>query len=297
MTSTGFPADGIRFFCNEIEERSNGQLIVEPYFDSSLGFKVPDSCSSISQGLGEFATVCPGMSEVEVPVIGVYALPFLFENVETRTAWCNSSFIPAMDKQAREKWNVSIFGFTLDPSPILIFSEEEVRNVDDLEGLKIRTWGGVPHEALLLLGCDPFVVSTSDIYTGLQSGLIKAAITSYQSATECSFWEVLNYTNNIPLFRNSFFLAMNLDAYNELPSDVQKAVLDSEKAYVDWHASNRDAYGETLHKMLLDGGMEDTYPEAGAMDQMAEICKPLYKKIADEAGPEAVKLLQDLGKY
>jgi hypothetical protein len=42
--------------------------------------------------------------------------------------------------------------------------------------------------------------------------------------------------------------------------------------------------------------MEMVEPEPGLNKQLSTKIKPLYEKFAKEAGPEATKLLQDLGK-
>ena len=114
--------------------------------------------------------------------------------------------------------------------------------------------------------------------------------------SEAHFWEVLNYIDKIPLTYNAFSLAMNLDAYNALPEDLQQVLMDSARDYTNYVIVANNKVELDLGQKLVDNGMEMVEPAPGLSKQLSTKIKPLYEKFAKEAGPEATKLLQALGK-
>jgi TRAP-type C4-dicarboxylate transport system substrate-binding protein len=292
---SGAIAKGELFFIEEVKKRSGGRFIIEPYFNASLGYKSSEALSILRKGLVEITEVSSGGSIGEEPLTSIVSLPFLFDNKDAYMNWHLNSFFPAMNQVLSKKWKSKMFAPIPFP-PIYFFSKEPVRIFQDLQGLKVRTWGGILMDGLKMMGCEPFRIDTAELYTALQRGLVTASITSYVSATEAHFWEVLKYIDKIPLTYNAFSLAMNLDAYNALPEDLQQVLMDCARDYTNYVIVANNKVELDLGQKLVDNGMEMVEPEPGLNKQLSTKIKPLYEKFAKEAGPEATKLLQDLGK-
>ena len=295
FTSQGFIADAFNFFADEVKKRSDGNLIIEIYFNSSLGFKNTVALSTLKKNIVEISELMPGPMDSEECLSGLVNLPFLHADANKAIDWQINDFGPVLNKALVTKWNSQLIGFVPLPAPIEFFSKNPIETLDDLQGLKIRTWGGIPGDALDALGAKPFTITTSELYTALQRGMVDAAITSYVSASESHFWEVLNYINHIVLSNQMIFIGVNASALNNLSDELKKAVLDSGDATTMWAKTNLASYSNKLKKMLLDGGMKEVWPKCGELEKMKAKCEPIYKTFVDKICPESAPLLRELG--
>jgi len=142
----------------------------------------------------------------------------------------------------------------------------------------------------------PFVISTAEIYTSLQRGMIDTAITSYVSASECKFWEVLDYVIQLPLYPHRQWTAVNLDSLNALPEDLQEVVISAGKDATGFWCYEVKFWPPRLLKMLTDGGMEALVPPTSTVEAFKGMVKPLYEEwVADMNMPEATELMRGLG--
>lgn len=300
FNSEGIPGKGMRYFCDLVKERSNGRFVIEPYFSASLGLKQANSLTALKRRLVELNEITAAAGEE--PITGAGQLPFLHRDMYSYIDWMENKCFPAEQRTYdRGKWNCTIVAPLLFPSPNYFFSKNPLRAISDFKGLQIRTWGGsIIDEGIKAIGASPIIISTAELYTALQRGMVKAAITSYTSATETHFEEVLKYINKIPLIMGSHWrIAVNNDALNSLPKDLKKIFWDCASDYANWQiAENMRAYYR-LEGKLTGGGMKVITPESDTWAKMRKMCidAGVYRKFADIAGPDGKKLIMDLGLY
>lgn len=293
----GYVADALRVFADNVDKRSDGKLKVELYFNSSLGFKNTVILSSLQKGLVDLSSMMGGNTDAELPMAGMLNLPFLHPDYEKGIRWQLDTLTPELNKETNKRWDVSLIGAFPLPAPTEFFSNVPFETLDDLQGVKIRSWGGMLGESLYFIGAKPFTVTTAELYTALQRGMVDAAITSVISATETHFWEVLKYVNHITLSTNQCSIGMSNKVLNSLSPELQKVVLDSGKAVTEWGLENRKMYADKLLKILTDNGMKEVWPSEAEVVKMRVKCKPLYDKFVKELSPESLPLLQGLGVY
>lgn len=293
----GYIADAMHFFASEVQKRSQGRLKVEIYFNSSLGFKNTVILSSMKKGLVDLSEWMGGSIDGELPMAGVLNLPFLHPDYEKGIKWQIDRLTPELNKETNKRWDVTILAATALPAPTEFFSNTPFKTLQDLQGVKIRSWGGMLGDSLYQIGAKPYTITTSELYSALQRGMVDASITSVISATEARFWEVLKYVDHITLSTNQNTLGIRNEVMRKLPADLQKVMVDSGKALTQWGLDNHKIYSGKLLKILVDNGMKEVQPEAGEVEKMREKCKPLYDKFVKDLSPESLPLLKGLGVY
>ena len=289
-------ADQWEWFAQALEDRSHGRITCELYYVGALGYKGPEALSVVREGLVHVNEVVGAQSEGECPLVSVPNMPFVFKDQAEQNWWHRETFLPVFNEELEKTWNCKVIFNTPGWSPIMFFSKEPLTKPEDFAGKKVRTWGGINDDVLAAIGMTPFVIPTSDIYTSLQRGMIDTAITAYPSATECKFWEVLNYVDYAPLYTHRQWGVVNLDVFNELPEDLQEAVMLAGQDATHYWAYEIWFWPTRLLKMLTDGGMEVVYPEPGTMEAFKAMVKPVYQKWVDKVNfPAAEALMRDLG--
>ncbi|MFC2008914.1 TRAP transporter substrate-binding protein, partial [Chloroflexota bacterium] len=289
----GIPGRSYDYFAEILESLSDGNFVIEAYYNASLGYSATESLSTVHQGLVDLTEISPSANGEEA-IVSLGEMPFVWENEQVHKYFCFEEYWPAAQKVFdRNGWDVTIFGFYFNPSPVYFFSKDPLRVMDDWQGLKLRCWGGVVADAMDVIGTDPYVISTSELYTALQRGLVNAAITSYMSATETHFWEVLNYINKVPVNRGTWLMGVNTQALEALPSEMQDVFWESAEAYNKYTTVENLISYRPLEQLLLEGGMEIVLPEEDVMGKMKQrmVDADFYRIQAEKMGPEAVELL------
>ena len=223
-------------------------------------------------------------------------MPFLFENKEQQLAFIKDKVNPALDRVLQRDWNAKLLFWCPGWAPVTFFSKDPLSTIEDFQGRKVRTWGGINDIALSKAGMSPFVVELPEIYTALSRGMIDTAITSYMSATECKFWEVLKYIDLVPLYYDCNWAVVNLDAFNELSPELQDAVMLAGQDTTYWWAYDALFWPTELKQMLIDNGMEVVEPAPGTMEAFKEKVKPMYAEWVQKANmPEVTELMRQAG--
>lgn len=284
-----------KWFKKDVEQRSGGRLQLEMYYSSSLGFGLNELFSGVSQGLCDISKFGGANAAGELPFVGLSSAPALFPDYESTFSFVESTYYPALKDEALKKWNVNMIALSKAVAPIWLFSKKPFRNLNDLKGAAIRVYGGPVVDLFTLLEMKPVFLSTQEVYTGLQQGLADSAITSLMTANDSHFYEVLDYWNRMLMFISSQSYGMNQDVFNKLPPDLQQILLDAAKDYSNYEQDYLKVGQDRLAAVLIKNGMEPTDPDPGVMAQIKVIAKPVYEKIAKDAGPTAEKILRDLG--
>lgn len=95
-----------------------------------------------------------------------------------------------------------------------------------LQGRRIR--GTVTyHPMMRWLGAAPVNLPPAEIYTGLQRGTVDGAAWALVGASDYKWYEVVNYMARPTFGQLSMLVLMNLDRWNSLSPDVQKALSEA----------------------------------------------------------------------
>ena len=124
--------------------------------------------------------------------------------------------------------------------PGLLHSKKAVRSMEDVKGLKIRSYGFNAKLAEALGGV-PVAMGQGGVYEALQKGVVDATLSPMEVLKGWKQGEVIKYTVECYSvgYTAGFFVAMNLDKWNSLPADVQKVV---EEVNMEWIAKHGEAW-------------------------------------------------------
>ena len=114
-----------------------------------------------------------GLDEIEPAVAGLQNMPMMFESLE-EVDYVGEKLRPQLEERLRKKGFIVLFW--ADTGWVRFFSDEPVKHIDDLKKLKLFTWAGDAKTIKIMnrAGLNPVPLETSDILTGLQTGLIDA---------------------------------------------------------------------------------------------------------------------------
>jgi len=208
----------------QIEKATNGAVKIEGYFSNTL-FKGTDAWESLKANQADFAWCFHGYWANMTPLADVITLPFLSipsAEVGSSVLWQLYEKYPSIQKQFAD--NKVVLTWTSNPY-FLCTVNKQVKTINDIKGLKIRTTGGPPTEMLKALGAVPTPMGMPDVYLNLQKGVIDGALLPWEAIISFKLYEVIKYYTYAPFHAVYFTQAFNLQKWNSLPANIQEQIM------------------------------------------------------------------------
>lgn len=209
-----------------------------------VGVKAPDALRLLKSGAFDVMSVQIGMASRDDPFFeGVDLIGVSTDLDALRKAV--DAYRGVFDARLQEKFNAKVL--TLWPfGPQMFYCNHEIGSLDDIAGLKVRSFTPSMSALLEAFGATPVTLQFSEVYPALQKGVASCGVTSPTSGNSGKWPEVT--THFLPLSVSGSVQGhfINLDAWNRF-DDAQKGEMETAfKALEDdlWAlaaAANNDA--------------------------------------------------------
>ena len=265
----------------------------EIYFNSELGLE-KDYFAYMSAGLSvDFAIVSPSHMSTFSQSAPLMDMPFLFRNVDHWNEVLEGDALEPIAEEVERKADVRLIGYSGGGIRHLIVNKP-VRNMEELQGLSIRVMGApIQTRIFQAITTAPTVISYSEIYNAIQTGVIEAAENEAAGIKQMKFYEVgpeISLTQHAITIRP---LCFSGKTFRRLPQDLQSAILRAGReagAHGRKLESSQDA--EILAAMEAEGKLRThVFSEREVLLQLAESVKQAY---AAEIG--ATEVLQRINE-
>lgn len=211
-----------QWFADQFAERTGGKHQIEIFWGGSVA-KAREIPTALSAGVGDIGDVITPYFPDLLPLnnaVGFY-IPQPMSTLEVGQAmeqW--HSDYPQYAEELKQQ-NMRAIGFRPLESYGLLCTNP-VASVDDMKGLRIRSYGFAYPALIEAMGATPVSISTSDAYEALQRSVIDCTPIGPALARGWKFDEVAKYYVEVP-FGASFghIIMMNLDSYNAMDEDTQ----------------------------------------------------------------------------
>jgi TRAP-type C4-dicarboxylate transport system substrate-binding protein len=124
--------------------------------------------------------------------------------------------------------------------PGQMFTKRPVSSMADIQGLKIRTGGGVAEKVARALGASAFVKPAPESFELLKSGVADGVFFPLESVVSFKLDTVLEQATLFPggMYSSAFGFFMNEDKWNKLPRQDQEALEKISGEWIARHAGN-----------------------------------------------------------
>ena len=156
----------------------------------------------------------------------------------------------------------------------LYTANKQVKTLEDLKGLKIRSTGGIVSTALTTFGAVPITMGAGDLYTSLQTGVVDGAIIGPSGIMSFKVQEVLKYATKIRFGSSMLVLDFNLDSWAKLPPDLQQIISDAALKAADGEIKITDTDDPVVDAALVKRGGAVYTPTADETARWATAIKP-----------------------
>jgi TRAP-type C4-dicarboxylate transport system substrate-binding protein len=278
----------------EIEKRTDGRVKFTYYPGGAL-LKGPEMYDGIMKGVADVGMSLFAYTAGRFPVMEALDLPMGYPSGEVATFVANDFY---NEYEPEEIKDVKVL-YLHAHGPGLLHSKKAVKKMEDVKGLKIRCTG-FSAKAAAALGGVPVAMGQGGAYEALQKGVVEATLSPMEVLKGWKQAEVIDYTTECYSigYTTAMYVIMNLDTWNSLPKDVQRAF---EKVSEDWipkHAKGWDKADEDGRAFTLEQGNEIIPLSEEEQARWAETVRPVIDTYAQSLedkglpGKEYVEFIQ-----
>lgn len=182
---------GMVIFADKVKEKSNGDLTVKIFPNAQLGSE-RDQAEQVVTGAIDMAKINGSLAESFEPTFKVISIPFLFNSPEHMRSFMRSDAAEELLQSSKGKGFIGLTFY--DSGSRSFYAKKPIKTPEDLAGLKIR----VPEsptmmQMISLLGAKATPLPFTEVYTGLQQGVIDAAENNVSSLVEMRHSEVAKF--------------------------------------------------------------------------------------------------------
>lgn len=287
---------GLVKFGELVESKTNGSIKVEVYPNGQLGGD-REVFESLQFGSIQGTTMSTGPIAQFVPKFNVFDLPFLFPNSEVAYEVLDGKI--GTDLLAElESQNVIGLNYWENGFRHLTNGVKEVKTPDDVKGLKIRTLENDLHMDIWSeLGANPTPMAFTELFAGLQQGVVDGQENPVGNVTANKFYEVQKYLSKTGHVYNASPFLISKDFWNTLSDEEKKAVQEAADEARDHQRELNQKEDEDGYKFLTENGMTVTDISDEEKEAFLEKVKPVYEKYSASIGEDFVdELLAEINK-
>lgn len=282
-----------------VNSGSNGELAVEIYPGGQLG-TITEAVQMVRDGVVEVTNASTGALAPYYPRIDVLNLPFAFASNGSADTVFNGPFGHALKKDIEENLNeVLVLGYP-DTGGLFVISnsKQEIATLDDMSGIRLRTMTLPSHQAIMnSLGMEAYPLSFSEVYSGLQTGVIDGQMNPIPIIVSANLDEVQKYVTLTNHLYSPFTMLFNKAFYEGL-TDAQKDLIHTAAQSCENAARGISRIIEASERGLasLAGELTITALSAEDRQQMREVTGNAFDVYIAETHGDEAKALVDLLK-
>lgn len=283
-----FHTVNIHEFAKDVAEVTGGELEIKVHSAGSL-FKHPEISKAVRSGQVPAGEFFMGLLTNDNPAFGVDALPFLatsYEEAERLWAAQKDVVTALLDQQGL----MPLYAVPWPPQGL--YTTKEIASVDDLAGLKFRTYNATLEEFANLAGAAPTQVEVPDIPQAFSTGRVEAMITSPSTGANSKAWDFLTHYTDIQAWIPKNVVVVNKRSFRRLDDATQTAILEAAAAAETrgWEMSKAETDAKVA--VLKENGITIVQPSDELMAGLREIGAQMLENWKEKSGDDGAALLQ-----
>ena len=155
----------------------------------------------------------------EAPVYGVDSLPFLATGYDAAKK-LYAAQKPYLEKQLASEGLMLLYSVPWPPQGL--YAKREINSVNDLKGLKFRTYNATIGRIAALAGAIPTQIEVPDLPTAFATGRVDVMITSASTGVDTKAQDYLTHYIETEAWLPRNIVFVNKEAFDKLPADAEE---------------------------------------------------------------------------
>lgn len=207
----------------------------------------------------QFLTMTPG----RFPLNEVMELPLIFPSSRS-AALTHMALYEKYPEIQNEFKGVKVLGFHANGPAQVHTLKKPIRKLEDWKGQVIVGWGPYAADIISALGGTPEMIGPPELYDALSKGVVDGNLIEWEGEHIWHYNDVAKYSTEANLYISPFVHVMNLNTFNNLPSDIQEFFTgERAKLFFEVHGYNFDkddaGYKVQLGEQYKNSGLPEIY--------------------------------------
>lgn len=283
-----FHTRNVAQFAADIEKATGGSLKITIHSAGSL-FKHPEIKKSVRQGLAPIGEALISLHANESPIYGLDSVPFLATGYDAARKLYQAQR-PALEKRLAEEGLLLLYSVPWPPQGI--YAKRELKSVEDLQGLKFRTYNAVTGRVAALAKAAPVQIEVPDLPTAFATGRVDVMITSASTGVDTKAETYLSHYHDTQAWLPRNVVFVNKAAFDKLSAAQRQAVTAAAKVAEErgWKLSAEEM---TIKTAALKAAKIIVLPPGDALRSgFAKIGETITGEWAASAGAEGKAILE-----
>lgn len=283
-------AIGVRKMISCAAEKSGGKLKIQPFYDSVLGNDVA-ATTSVRTGTLDLVLVSTAPLVGIVPALGVFDLPFLFNNereadlvLDGKAGDWFAAKLPAVGLIGLSWWENGFRHTTNSKRPIT--------RLEDFDGVKMRVMqNNIYIDTFKTLGSNAVPLAFPEVYSALETKTVDGQENPYANIENMKFYEVQKYLTLTKHAYAPLALLLSKKTYDGLTPVEQTTMRECSYAGRDEERRVNREYNQRSVANLKAKGMTVNEITPAEMQRIRDKAKVVYDNHAKAIGDEAINLV------
>ena len=245
------------FFRLQVEERTQGKVIVPITSFPELGIAGPDSLEQVTNGTLSWAEITSGYVSGHMPEAELAIMYGLYPDHEVEFK-VTEAIGPELDRLFEENTDggIVLSHMWVSGGDQFFFCKEGVQSLADFEGRKVRSHGSALSDWIEGFGANAQFVAFAEVYTALERGILDCGVTVAFAAHAQRWYEVTNYMVGPLSSQLLNTVIVNRDVWDGLPADIQQILLEEGARHELEAIRVTPAWNEVWIQRNIDAGLE-----------------------------------------
>lgn len=275
-----------------VGEKTGGQVKLQAFWGGALGGDL-QATQALRSGTQEMVITSTSPLVGILPALGVFDLPFLFNNEKEADAVLDGEFgkyisdmLPAVGLVNLSYWENGFRNLTNSRHP--------VAKAEDFSGIKVRVMqNNIFLDTFKTLGSNAVPMAFGEVFTALETKTIDGQENPFVTIDTSKFYEVQKYLSVTRHAYTPFLVLYSKKMWDTLSKDEQAALREAAIAGQKVQRETIRALDGKSLASLKARGMQVNEITAAEQRRMFEKVKPVYDKNAATIGAEAINVVVD----
>ena len=269
-------------FADDVKAATSGKLEITVHAGASL-FKVPEIKRAVQTGQAQIGELLMVVLENEDAFFGIDNVPFLATSfAEAKKLWAVSR--AGTEKRLAAQGMRVLYAVAWPPQGF--YSPKPLEKIEDLKGLKFRSYGASADRLGELSGMQVTTIQAAELGQAFATGRVNSMISSGATGYDTKLWEFVKHFYDVQAWLPKNMIIVNDKAWTSLDAATRDAVTKAAAtAETRGWAESEKLTGFYLEEFKKNG-MNVGVPSPALKDGFKKIGEELSKDWLKRAGPD-----------
>ena len=282
---------GIERFAKYATEILKDKVRIRTYPAAQL-YTGQEEIQALMKGEIQMAYIIASSLDYLHPAMELTKLPYLAPDIETAYSYMDGSTGKKLFALMEPK-NIHLLGVVSSGTVVLSNNKRPVRNVEDIKGLKMRSFGPMGATTLKALGAMAVVTASEETYTALQQGVMDGTTTPAIVFMARKYYDVQKFATNPGMMNATFaYFITNREWFKNLPNDIQTGLTAAANRLVKEQRKEIEEEDREVFKQIAAKGCQVTTLTPAEQVAWKKALQPVYTEYGPKIGLDLIKEAQ-----